>query len=88
MIDLLKPFNVDVAILPINGNKPERKVAGNLDCKEAAALGKAINAKMVIPCHYNLFEFNTADVNDFVREAEKIQQPYKVLKGGERFSFE
>jgi L-ascorbate metabolism protein UlaG (beta-lactamase superfamily) len=87
MVDLLKPFNVDVALLPINGNKPERKVAGNLDCKEAAALGKAINAKVVIPCHYDMFEFNTADVNEFVMEAEKIKQPYKVLKGGEYYSF-
>jgi L-ascorbate metabolism protein UlaG (beta-lactamase superfamily) len=87
MVQLLKPFNVDVAILPINGNKPERKVAGNLDCKEAAELGKAINAKIVIPCHYDLFEFNTANVNEFVLEAEKINQPYKVLKGGERFQF-
>jgi L-ascorbate metabolism protein UlaG (beta-lactamase superfamily) len=87
MVDLLKPFNVDVALLPINGNKPERKVAGNLDCKEAAALGKAINAKVVIPCHYDMFEFNTADVNEFVMEAEKINQPYKVLIGGEKFLY-
>ncbi len=86
MVDILKPFNVDVALLPINGNKPERKVAGNLDCKEAADLGKAINAKCVIPCHYDMFEFNTADVNEFVKEAEKVNQPYKVLKVGERFS--
>jgi L-ascorbate metabolism protein UlaG (beta-lactamase superfamily) len=87
MVDLLKPFSVDAALLPINGNKPERKVAGNLDCKEAAELGKAINAKNVIPSHYDTFTFNTADVNDFVTEAEKIDQPYKVLKGGERFTF-
>ena len=87
MVDLLKPFSVDAALLPINGNKPERKVAGNLDCKEAAELGKAINAKNVIPCHYDTFTFNTADVNDFVKEARKIDQPYKVLKGGERFTF-
>ena len=86
MVNILKPFAVDVAILPINGNKPERKVAGNLNCSEAAELGKIINAKMVIPCHYNLFNFNTADVNDFVREAEKINQPYVVLKEGEKFS--
>jgi L-ascorbate metabolism protein UlaG (beta-lactamase superfamily) len=26
--DLLKPYHVDIAFLPINGNKPERKVAG------------------------------------------------------------
>ena len=87
MVELLKPFNVDVAILPINGNKPERKVAGNLDCKEAAELAKAINAKIVIPCHYDLFAFNTADVNEFVQEAEKINQPYKILKGGEKYSY-
>jgi L-ascorbate metabolism protein UlaG (beta-lactamase superfamily) len=88
MEDLLKPFNVDVALLPINGNKPERKVAGNLDCKEAAELGKAINAKVVIPCHYDMFSFNTAVVNDFVKEAEKINQPYKMLKGGEYFQMQ
>ena len=86
MVQLLKPFAADVAILPINGNKPERKVAGNLNCKEAAELGKAIKAKYVIPCHYDMFTFNTADVNEFVKEAEKIDQPFKVLKHGERFS--
>ncbi len=85
MIDLLKPFRVDVALLPINGNKSERKVAGNLDCREAAELAKAIGAKVVIPCHYDLFTFNTADVNDFIREAEKIDQPYTVLKIGGRY---
>jgi L-ascorbate metabolism protein UlaG (beta-lactamase superfamily) len=83
MVDLLKPFSVDVALLPINGNKPERKVAGNLDCKEAAELGKAIQAGCVIPCHYDMFSFNTADVNNFMKEAEKINQPYKVLRIGE-----
>jgi L-ascorbate metabolism protein UlaG (beta-lactamase superfamily) len=85
MVDLLKPFAVDVALLPINGDRPERKVAGNLNCKEAAELAKAINAKIVIPCHYDLFSFNTADVNEFVMETEKINHPYKVLKGGEKF---
>jgi len=86
MVDTLKPFAVDVAILPINGNKPERKVAGNLDCKEAAELGKAIGAGCVIPCHYDMFTFNTADVNDFIKDAEKIGQAYRVLKGGGLFT--
>jgi L-ascorbate metabolism protein UlaG (beta-lactamase superfamily) len=87
MIDLLKPFAVDIAMLPINGNDPTRKVAGNLDCTEAAALSKAIDARCVIPCHYDMFEFNTANVNEFIKEAEKTEQPYKVLKGGERLSW-
>jgi L-ascorbate metabolism protein UlaG (beta-lactamase superfamily) len=85
MINLLKPFAVDIAILPINGNDPIRKVAGNLNGEEAATLGKAINAKWVIPCHYDMFEFNTADVNDFIKEAEKLNQPFRILKGGEKF---
>jgi len=85
MVELLQPFAIDMALLPINGNDPARKVAGNLDCNEAAALAKAINAKCVIPCHYDMFSFNTADVNDFIRAAEKINQPNKILKGGERF---
>ena len=86
MTSLLKPFDVDVALLPINGNDPVRKVAGNLNCREAAELGKAIGAKCVIPCHYDMFTFNTADASEFVKEAERIGQPYKVLRGGERFS--
>jgi L-ascorbate metabolism protein UlaG (beta-lactamase superfamily) len=84
MVDILKPFSVDMALLPINGNDPARKVAGNLNCREAAELAKAIGAKCVIPCHYDMFTFNTADVNDFISEAEKINQPFKVLKGGEK----
>lgn len=88
LIEILKPFEIDVAILPINGNDPSRGVAGNLDVKEAAELGKAIEAKMVIPCHYDMFTFNTANPKDFAREAEKIGQRYHVLEIGGHFSNE
>jgi L-ascorbate metabolism protein UlaG (beta-lactamase superfamily) len=80
---LLKPYHIDVAMLPINGDDPARKVAGNLNAKESVALGKAIGAKLVVPCHYDMFAFNTADVNEFMVEAEKAGQGYKVLRGGE-----
>ena len=42
LVERLKPFNVDVAILPINGSSPERKVAGNLDGSEAATLEQPV----------------------------------------------
>jgi L-ascorbate metabolism protein UlaG (beta-lactamase superfamily) len=74
-------------LLPINGNKPERKVAGNLDHIEAVKLAKILGVKTVIPCHYDMFSFNTANVQDFVEEAEKAGQGYRVLSGGERYSF-
>ncbi len=83
MAALLKPFNVDLALLPINGNDPSRGVAGNLNCLEAAQLAKEIDAGCVIPCHYDMFTFNTADVKDFVLACETIQQRFVVLHGGE-----
>jgi L-ascorbate metabolism protein UlaG (beta-lactamase superfamily) len=82
---ILKSFQVDVAFLPINGNDPTRGVAGNLNASEAALLGKAIDAGVVIPHHYNMFAFNTADPNDFAGEAKRQQQPYVVLNLGERW---
>ncbi len=86
MVELLKPFYVDVALLPINGNDPARGVAGNLNTKEAAELGKEIGAGVVIPCHYDMFTFNTAYPKEFAREAEKIGQPYRILEIGGHFS--
>lgn len=86
MVDLLKPFKVDVALLPINGDDPSRGVAGNLDVKEAADLGKAIGAGVVIPCHYDMFTFNTANPADFAAHATAIQQRYVVLPQGGHFS--
>jgi L-ascorbate metabolism protein UlaG (beta-lactamase superfamily) len=85
--ELLRPFNIDLALLPINGDKPERKVAGNLDHREAVKLAKVLGVKTLIPCHYDMFSFNTANVQDFVEEAEQAGQGYQLLKGGERYSF-
>ena len=70
MVEILKPFHVDVAFLPINGNDPAKGVAGNLTTKEAAELGKAIGARLVIPHHYDLFTFNTANPEDFATSAK------------------
>jgi len=77
---------VDVALLPINGDRPERRVAGNLNGREAATLAKAIGAGVVIPCHYDLFEFNTASPEEFIRTAQELQQPCRVLRAGERWT--
>lgn len=86
MVDILRPFNVDVAFLPINGNKPERRVAGNLNPDEAARLGHEIGAKLVIPHHYDLFAFNTADPNEFILACQQHGTPHQVTQLGERIS--
>lgn len=83
MADLLKPFRLDLAILPINGNDASRGVAGNLSIDEAILLGNDINAKLVIPCHYDMFTFNTADPAEFETKAKAANLNYRVLRGGE-----
>jgi L-ascorbate metabolism protein UlaG (beta-lactamase superfamily) len=83
LVSSLKPFKVDVALLPINGNLPERRVAGNLDGREAAQLAHAIAAGCVIPCHYDLFEFNTASPDEFIGECRRLGQEYRILRNGE-----
>lgn len=82
----LKRWKIDVALLPINGRDPGRVVAGNFNGAEAASLGKEIDAELVIPCHYEMFEFNTVSPNGFIQAAKEINQPYQVLKCGERMS--
>ncbi len=85
MAEKLRPFKVDVALLPINGRAPERRVPGNLFGREAAQLAKDINAKLVIPCHFDMFEFNTASPDEFIRQCQELAQPFKVLRCGEQW---
>ncbi|MFN8357052.1 MAG: MBL fold metallo-hydrolase [Spirosomataceae bacterium] len=87
IVEHLLPHQIDIAFLPINGNKPERRVAGNLNAEEAARLGKAIKAKLVIPHHYDLFAFNTEDPQRFVEQAFYYQTPHRVLQLGEGISY-
>jgi L-ascorbate metabolism protein UlaG (beta-lactamase superfamily) len=77
---------IDVALLPINGRAPERRVAGNLDGEEAAALAHAIGARLAVPMHFEMFEFNTEPPDAFVAACERLGQSYRVLRAGERLT--
>lgn len=80
----LRPWRIDAALLPINGNRPERRVAGNLDGREAAALARNIGARLAIPCHYEMFEFNTVSPELFEASCRTLGQPYQLLRCGQR----
>ncbi|MDP3072571.1 MAG: MBL fold metallo-hydrolase [Opitutaceae bacterium] len=86
MVERLRPFGLDLALLPINGRAPERRVSGNLDGPEAARLAHAIGARWVVPCHYEMFAFNTASPLAFVAECGRLGQPHAVLRAGARWS--
>jgi len=86
MEERLQSFDIDIAFLPINGRDPARGVAGNLSGEEAVSLARDINASLVIPCHFDMFEFNTVPPQAFVEAAKRLDQPYALVKNGERLS--
>jgi len=86
MEEILRQWKIDVALLPINGRRPERRVAGNLWGREAANLAKAIGVRMVIPCHYDMFEFNTETPEEFETTCQALGQAYQTISAGQRWS--
>jgi len=77
---------VDVALLPVNGRDPARGVPGNLTGEEAAALARDAGARLAVPCHYEMFTFNTASPEPFARACEALGQKYRILRAGERLT--
>ena len=80
MVDRLRTRRTTLALLPING------AHGNMGGAEAARLAHAIGAELVVPCHYDMFEFNTASPAVFVGECERLGQRFEVLRAGQRLS--
>jgi L-ascorbate metabolism protein UlaG (beta-lactamase superfamily) len=72
MIDILRPFNIDVTLLPINGRhyfREAQDIVGNLTAEEAVELTQAIGAKVLVPMHYDAFGRNLGDPAEAVRYA-------------------
>jgi len=86
LVPELLEHKCDLMLLPINGNKPERRVAGNLNGTEAAALAKACGAGLVVPCHYEMFKFNTEPPEEFTKACERLGQPHHIMRCGQRLT--
>lgn len=84
--DVLRPFSIDLAFLPINGFRPERGVPGNLWGDEAAHLAASCNMEWAVPCHYDMFTFNTEPTTLFEETCEALNQSYRILGAGERLT--
>ena len=84
LVDQLNDFDLDLVMVPINGNEPGRRVAGNLNGTEAAAVARAVNAGIAVPHHFEMFEFNTASPDEFAAVCARLGQPCRVLRCGER----
>ena len=90
LVERLRPFNVTVALLPINGSDPKRGVAGNFNIEQAVQLADEIGADWIVPTHYDMFTFNTVDVRDFVAHmnSRKLRTRFKVMQCGEGWRIE
>jgi L-ascorbate metabolism protein UlaG (beta-lactamase superfamily) len=87
LVEALRAARPDVVLVPINGNRPERRVAGNLNGTEAAALAKSCGARLAVPHHFDMFAFNTEPPDEFTAACSRLDQPCRVLRGGERLTF-
>jgi L-ascorbate metabolism protein UlaG (beta-lactamase superfamily) len=81
----LQALQPDILFLPINGaamhgGKPV--VAANMNADEAIALRESVGHGVVIPHHYDMFTFNTADVNAFADHAREAHSPYALMRPG------
>jgi L-ascorbate metabolism protein UlaG (beta-lactamase superfamily) len=82
----LKRWKIEVGLLPINGRDVQRRVAGNLWGSEAAQLAKDLSMRLAVPCHYDMFAFNTADPSEFEATCRALGQPFCTLRMGQSWS--
>ncbi len=84
-VERVKKHRIDLAFLPINGRDELRHkldFEGNFTCEEAIRFALDINAGLTIPMHYDMFTINTADINEFLRTADKHNLRYKIMEHG------
>mgnify|MGYP003338558539 FL=1 len=78
LVNRLRPYNVNVAILPIGGN--------NFSISEAAQLAEDIDAKWVVPMHYGTFGEDRE--SDFVAHmlGHRPDLRFRVFQVGEKWT--
>jgi L-ascorbate metabolism protein UlaG (beta-lactamase superfamily) len=86
LLELAAGRSIDVALMPINGRLPARRVTGNFWGREAAQFARDIRARVVIPMHYEMFEFNTETPEEFVTTCQQLRQPHYVMRCGEQWN--
>ena len=74
----LRPFNVNVALLPIGGR--------NFSVSEAAQLAADIGAAWIVPMHYGVFDQDRE--SDFVMHmlGHRPEQRFRVFRCGEKWT--
>ena len=80
LADRLRPYNVNVALLPVGGR--------NFSVSEAAQLASAIGADWIVPMHYGTFSPDGGEESNFVSHmlGHRPEQQFKVFQCGEKWT--
>ncbi len=82
----VRALRPDLALLPINGRdfyrETERNIVGNMTFREAARLAHDVEAKALVPMHWELFARNRGFPEDLVRYVGDAYPDLTVLVMG------
>lgn len=84
----LRAERVDVALLPVNGRSAAltaRGVPGNMSFAEARDLCAAAGVGLLVPHHFGMFAFNTADPAELRRQIAETTAPLCLLPETDRY---
>jgi len=92
LVEWIKEEKVDIALIPINGRDYARTaqgITGNCNYREAADLGVAIGADLIIPMHFGMFAHNDENPAYFVDYlySRYPGQKFHMMTAGERFIY-
>lgn len=79
LVERLRPFNVNVALLPIGGS--------NFPVQSAAQLALEIGAAWLVPMHYGTFGSDDGEETSFISHmlGQRPEQPFKIFQCGEKW---
>jgi L-ascorbate 6-phosphate lactonase len=80
LAERLRPFNVNVALVPIGD--------GHFSANEAARLAQGIGAAWLVPMHYGTFGEDRGEESSFIAHmlGQHPEQPFKVFQCGESWT--
>ncbi len=85
--------SIDIAMLPVNGRsyyKLRAGLIGNMNLEEAVLLAKELQARLFIPMHYDLFNYNRIPVSDIPAGIDLYGKDlcFKMFRPGEKLIYE
>jgi len=73
---------VDIAIMPVNGRdeyRTSRGIIGNFHLEEALRICEDCRIPVLLPCHFGMFAFNTADVAALKMRAQTLAGSVRIV---------